>query len=57
VQLVRNTSSDTKEQIDGLAAALMKLKDAFDRGLAFQSVFFSAGIKADTEYLGMHCIP
>ncbi|KAJ7328358.1 hypothetical protein DFH08DRAFT_815860 [Mycena albidolilacea] len=43
--------SDTKEQIDGLAAALMKLKDAFDRGLAFQSVFFSAGIKADTEYL------
>ncbi|KAF7340415.1 WD40 repeat-like protein [Mycena venus] len=50
-QLIRNKWSDTKEQIDGLAAALQKLKDAFDRGLAFQSVFFSAGIKADTEYL------
>jgi hypothetical protein len=36
--------------------ALLKLKDAFDRGLAFQTVFFSAAIKADTEYLGMHAI-
>ncbi|KAJ7840984.1 hypothetical protein B0H13DRAFT_2365945 [Mycena leptocephala] len=50
-RLIQNTWSDTSQKIDGLSAALLKLKDAFDRGLAFQTVFFSVAIKADTEYL------
>ncbi|KAF7354164.1 WD40 repeat-like protein [Mycena venus] len=50
-RLIRNTWSDTNQKVEGLSEALLKLKDAFDRGLAFQTVFFSVAIKADTEYL------
>ncbi|KAF7348855.1 WD40 repeat-like protein [Mycena venus] len=50
-RLMRNTWSDTSQKINGLSAALLKLKDTLDRGLAFQTVFFSVAISADTEYL------
>ncbi|KAJ7192655.1 hypothetical protein GGX14DRAFT_594255, partial [Mycena pura] len=50
-RLIQNTLSDMSQEINGLSAAFLKLKDSFDRGLAFQSVFFSAAVKTDTEYL------
>ncbi|KAF7348825.1 WD40 repeat-like protein [Mycena venus] len=50
-RLIRNTWSNTSQKIDGLSSALSELKDAFDRGLAFQNIFFSVAIKANTDYL------
>jgi hypothetical protein len=52
-RLIRSTWSDTSQKIDGLSAALLKVKESFDRGLALQSVFFSAKIRDDVESLGM----
>ncbi|KAJ7852745.1 hypothetical protein B0H13DRAFT_2206819, partial [Mycena leptocephala] len=50
-RLIRSTWSDTSQKIDGLSAALLKVKESFDRGLAMQSVFFSAKIRDDVESL------
>ncbi|KAF7348802.1 WD40 repeat-like protein [Mycena venus] len=50
-RLIRNTWSNSSQKVDDLSAALLKLKDVFDRGLAFETVFFSVVIKDNTDYL------
>ncbi|KAJ6532351.1 WD40-repeat-containing domain protein [Mycena capillaripes] len=51
VRLIRNTWSDTGRKIDGLSVSLQRLKDAFDRALAVQSLFFSTKIMDSVESL------
>jgi hypothetical protein len=52
-RLIRSTWADTNQKIEGFSTALLKVKESFDRGLALQSVFFSAKIRDDVENLGM----
>lgn len=52
-RLVRATWSDTNDTIDRLSAALVDLKESFDRGLACQAVFLSETLLQKVEMLGM----
>jgi hypothetical protein len=52
-RVIRSVWSDTNEKIAGLSKMLLELKDSFDRGSIVQTMFFSVGIKADTDYLGI----